>query len=442
MTQDNKSGSGNNWHTETLSVHAGEAPCPVTGASVTPLYQSASYVFSDTGHAANVFALKEKGFIYSRVTNPTVAALEEKLALLEGGVGATCTASGLAASALALYTVMNSGDEFIASQKIYGGTMSQFRDSFKRAFGWACRFVDPLQPDDFKRALSDKTKAIFIESISNPESIIPDMNAIARIAEDAGIPLIVDNTVATPYLFRPFDHGAAISTHSTTKYLSGHGHAMGGAVVDGGTFNWAKYPDKFPALNNSEHGYKDLVFARDFAAAPFAMHNHAVGLRDLGMQQQPMNAWLTLIGMETLPLRMKQHCANAQRIAEFLKSHPQVAWVSYAGLKDSPYNAAARKYMKDGQCSALFTFGLKGGYEAGVRLVENVKIFKHLANIGDTKSLIIHPASTTHAQLSDEQKIKAGVGPDVVRMSVGIEHPDDLIADLEQALKKGAALAA
>ncbi|HTK84815.1 MAG TPA: O-acetylhomoserine aminocarboxypropyltransferase/cysteine synthase family protein [Patescibacteria group bacterium] len=427
---------------ETLAVHAGEGPCDATGASTQPIYQSASYVFDDAKEAANLFSLKEKGFIYSRITNPTVSALEEKLAALEGGTGATCVATGLAASLLALYTVMNSGDDFIASQKIYGGTCSQFRDSFHRAFGWNCKFIDPTNPDNFKKALTPKTKAIFIESVSNPENIVADMEAIARIAESAGIPLIVDNTVPTPYLCRPFEYGASIVTHSTTKYLSGHGHAMGGAVVDAGTFPWMKHKDKFPALTGSEHGYRGVVFARDFAEAPFAMHNHAVGLRDLGLTQQPMNAWLTLVGMETLPLRMEAHSRNAQKVAEYLSNHKQIAWVSYSGLRGSPSHVLAKKYMKGGMCSALFTFGVKGGYEAGVSIVENVKIFSHLANLGDTKSLIIHPASTTHAQLTDEQKILAGAGPDVVRVSIGIENPDDLIADLEQALKKSVKLAA
>ncbi len=427
---------------ETLSVHAGETPCPATGASTVPIYQSASYVFRDAGHAANLFSLKEQGFVYSRLTNPTVAALEEKITALEGGTGATCTSSGLSASLLALYTLMSAGDDFIASQKLYGGTVSQFRDSFSRSFGWNCRFVDPEKPESFKNALTEKTKLIFIESISNPSGVIIDMEAIARIADDAGIPLIVDNTVATPYLCRPFEFGASIVTHSTTKYLSGHGQAIGGAVVDGGRFNWQKHKNKYPALNNENHGYRGVVFARDFAQAPFAMHNHAVGLRDLGLTQQPMNAWLTLVGMETLPLRMEQHSRNALKVAEFLEKHSLVSWVGYAGLKNSPFNKLAAKYMRGGMCSALFSFGVKGGYNAGVSVVENVRIFKHLANLGDTKSLIIHPASTTHAQLSDEQKILAGAGPDVVRLSVGIENPDDLIADLDQALSKSAALAA
>jgi len=421
---------------ETLAVHAGEDPCPVTGASNPAIYQSASFVFEDTTHAADLFNLRKGGFIYSRLTNPTVAALEEKLTALEGGTGTTCTASGLAASTLTLYTLLDSGDDFVASQKLYGGTVSQFRDSFKRAFGWNCKFTDPNDPENFKRAITDKTKLIFIESLSNPENMICDMEAIARIAEAAGIPLIVDNTVATPYLCRPFDYGASIITHSTTKYINGQGNAMGGAVVDGGTFNWMKHADRFPALTGSAHGYRGTIFARDFADAPFAVHNHAVGLRDLGMTQQPMNAYLTMMGLQTLGMRMDKHCDNALKVAQFLESHERINWVSYAGLPSSPSYKLAQKYMKDGKASSLFTFSVKGGYEAGIKLVESVKLHRHLANLGDAKSLIIHPASTTHAQLSDEQKILAGCGPDVLRIAVGLEHPDDLIADLQQALER------
>jgi O-acetylhomoserine (thiol)-lyase len=427
---------------ETMAIHSGPAPDPTSGATSPAIHQSSSYVFRDTEHAASVFALKEKGYIYSRVTNPTVAALEEKLAALEGGTGATCTPSGLGASMLAAYTLMTPGDNFIASQKIYGGTTSQFRDSFKRAFGWTCKFVDPSGLDAFKAAIDEKTKFIFVESLSNPEGVIADMEGLAKIANDAGIPLIVDNTVPSPYLCRPFEWGASIVTHSTTKYLSGQGHAMGGAVVDGGTFDWNKHAAKFPALTGSEHGYRGVVFSRDFKEAPFAMHNHAVGLRDLGMNQQPMNAYLTLLGTETVALRVERHSKNAQKVAEFLKGHDRVGSVSYPGLADHPSHRLAKKYMRDGMCSSLFTFGVKGGYEAGIRLVENVKLFTHLANIGDTRSLIIHPASTTHAQLTDEQKLKAGVGPDVIRVSIGIEDADDLIADLDQALSGKKAMAA
>lgn len=426
----------------TLAVHGGAEPDPTTGATSLPIVQSSSFVFKNASHAANAFALKEVANIYSRLTNPTVSALESKIAALEGGKGATCTASGLAASMLAAYTLMGSGDEFAASQKIYGGTVGQFRDSFKRSFGWNCHWFDPRDPDSAKAVITEKTRFLFVESLSNPECVIADIEKFARIAEDAGIPLIVDNTVASPYLCRPLDFGAHIVTHSTTKYLSGHGNAMGGVVVDGGTFDWMKYGDKFPAMTGSGHGYRGVIFARDFKDAPFAVHNHAIGLRDLGMCQQPMNAYLTMLGTETLPLRVEQHSRNALKVAEFLESHEAVAWVSYPGLSSSSYNALAKKYMRDGMCNSLFSFGVKGGHEAGVSIVENTKLFVHLANIGDTRSLIIHPASTTHAQLTDEQKIAAGAGPDVVRVSIGIEQADDLIADLDQALRGALAKAA
>lgn len=426
---------------ETLAIHAGTPADPTTGARSMPIHQAVSFKFKSAEHAANLFALKEAGYIYSRLTNPTVAALEERLAALEGGVGATCTPTGIAANLLAFYGLMSAGDEFISSCKIYGASTSQFRDTFKRAFNWGCHFVDPLDPDNFKRALTEKTKLIFVESVSNPEGVVADLEAIARVAEDAGIPLIVDNTVPTPYLCRPFEHGAAIITHSTTKYLSGHGQALGGAVVDGGTFDWTKYPDKFPALAGPEPSYHGKIFAEAFDA-PVAMHNHAVGLRDLGLSQQPMNAYLTLLGMETLGLRMQRHCENAQKVAEFLESHPQVAWVNYCGLDSSPYKDLAQKYLRNGWGSSLFTFGVKGGYEAAKHIVENVQIFSHVANIGDTRSLIVHPASTTHSELTEEQKIAAGALPESLRLSIGLEHIDDIIADLDQALKHSQAMAA
>ena len=427
---------------ETLAVHSGTQPDPITGASSPASHQSSSFVFRDTKHAADVFALKEPGFIYSRATNPTVSHLEEKIAALEGGTGATCTASGLATNLLAFSALMDSGDEFVATQKLYGGTAGQFRDTFTRAFGWKCNFTDPDQPDDFKRKITEKTKLIFIESLSNPQGVIPDLEAYGKIASDAGIPLIVDNTVATPYLCKPFDYGANIVVHSTTKYFSGHGQSMGGAVVDGGSFDWMKHAKKYQQLTTEVSGYRGTVFARDFKEAPLAMYNHAVGLRDLGMNQQPMNAYLTMLGMETLHLRMRAHSENALRIAEYLSKHEAVSWVSFAGLPSSPYYKNAQKYMRNGWASSLFTFGLKGGYNAGISLVENTKLFRHLANIGDTHSLIIHPASTTHAQLTDEQKIAAGCGPDVIRISVGIEAAEDLMADLDQALKVAKAKAA
>lgn len=419
---------------ETLAVHGGLKPDPATGASSPAIHQSSSYVFRDTQHAADVFALKEPGFIYSRVTNPTVAMLEDKIAQMEAGTGATCTSSGLSTNLLAFSSLMTSGDEFIATQKLYGGSAGQFRDSFQRSFGWKCQFADPTRPDDFKRKINDRTRLLFIESQSNPEGVIADIETYARIAEDAGIPLIVDNTVPTPYLCRPFEYGADIIVHSTTKYFTGHGNSMGGALVDGGKFDWMKHAAKFPAMTTDCSGYRGIIFGRDFKEAPFAMHTHAVGLRDLGMNQQPMNAYLTLMGMETLPLRMRQHCENAVQVAAFLSKHEAVKSVSFAGLPSSPFHSLAKKYMRNGWASGLFTFDLVGGHAAGVKLVENVKIFYHLANIGDTRSLIIHPASTTHAQMTDEQKTAAGCGPGVIRVSIGIETAEDLIEDLNQAL--------
>ncbi len=419
---------------ETLSIHAGGAPCNDTGARGATIYQSASFAFKNTKHAANLFSLKDSGFIYSRITNPTVAALEEKLARLEKSVGATCTASGLAANLLAFSAVMNTGDHFVSSCKIYGGTTSQFRDTFQRSFGWNLSFADPTDPENFRKALTEKTKLIFAESISNPEGVVLDIEAVAKIAAEAGIPLVIDNTVATPYLCNPIDYGANIVTHSTTKYLSGHGQAMGGAVVDCGTFDWKSHADKFPAIGKEDPSYHDTTFAETFADMPLAMHNHAVGLRDLGMNQQAMNAYLTILGMETLPLRMVRHAENALKVAEHLDSHPHVAWVNYAGLATNPGHRLAQKYLRDGMASSLFTFGLKGGYDAAVKVVEGVRIFSHVANIGDTRSLIIHPASTTHSELHEDQKAKAGALPEALRISVGLEHSDDLIADLEQAL--------
>ncbi len=418
---------------ETISVHAGCHPDPATGARIAPIYQNTSYVFKDSAHAARLFALQETGYIYSRLTNPTVMALEQKLAALEGGVGATCTSSGHAAQMLVFFALLNHGDEFIAARQLYGGSLNQFKNSFSRAFGWKCRFVDASEPENFRTALTPSTRAIFIESLANPGGFVTDIEKIARIAEEAGVPLIVDNTMATPWLCRPFDYGAHIITHSTTKFLSGQGNSVGGAFIDSGKFDWLKYPGKYPALSQPEPGYHGLNFAETFREMALTIHGHAVGLRDLGCCQQPLNAFLTLNGIETLALRMKRHCENAQGVAEFLITHPKVSWVNYAGLSTSPSNSLAQKYTK-GKGGAVFTFGLKNGFEAGVKLVENVKLFSHLANIGDTRSLIIHPASTTHSQLNDSEKTAAGAGPEVIRISVGIETLQDIIADLDQAL--------
>jgi O-acetylhomoserine (thiol)-lyase len=416
---------------DTLAVHAGALPDPATGARSTPIYQTTAYVFDDVDHAASLFNLQTYGYIYSRIGNPTTSVLEERLASLEGGRGAICTATGHAAQMLAFFAFMEPGDHFVASNKLYGGSVTQFGRSFKK-FGWDCTFVDPVDPENFRRALTPRSKAVFVESLANPGGVITDLEAIAAIAHQAGVLFIVDNTLATPYLCRPFEWGADLVIHSTTKFLCGHGNAMGGVVIDSGTFDWAQN-DKFKTLTAPEPAYHGLRFYETFGDLAFTVQGHAVGLRDLGATMAPMNAFLTITGIETLPLRMERHCANALAVARHLERHAAVSWVSYAGLESSPYRALAKKYMPKG-AGSVFTFGLKGGYAAGVKLVEGVALFSHLANIGDTRSLIIHPASTTHRQLTEEQQIAAGAGPDVVRLSIGIESVADIIADLDQGL--------
>ncbi len=416
---------------ETRAVHAGAPPDPTTGARNTPIYHSTAYVFDDVEHAASLFDLSTFGYIYSRLTNPTVAALEERIASIEDGRGATCTASGHAAQLVAFFSLMAPGDEFIASNRLYGGSITQFGRSFPK-FDWTAHFVDADDPDNFRRALTPRCKAIFVESLANPGGVVTDIEAVGQISHEAGIPLVVDNSMASPYLCQPFRWGADIVIHSTTKFLGGHGNSMGGAIVDSGRFDWAQN-DKFPALTRPEPAYHGLTFFETFGDMGFLMHTKAVGLRDLGPTMSPTNAFLTLTGIETLPLRMERHVANARAVAAYLESHAQVAWVSYAGLDSSPYRALAQKYLPKG-AGSVFTFGVKGGYEAGVKLVEACELFSHLANLGDTRSLILHPASTTHRQLSDEQRIAAGAGPDVIRLSIGIETVDDIIADLDQAL--------
>jgi O-acetylhomoserine (thiol)-lyase len=416
---------------DTLAVHAGASPDPATGARQTPIYQTTSFVFDDADHAASLFNLQVPGFIYSRLTNPTVSVLEERVAALEGGRGATATASGHAAQILALFPFMQAGDHIIASNKLYGGSINQMGHSYKK-FGWNTTFVDPDEPKNFERAITPKTKAIFIEILANPGGVIVDVDAVSAIAKKAGIPLLVDNTMATPYLIRPIEHGADIIIHSTTKFLSGNGTSIGGVVVDSGKFDWLK-SDKFPSLTKPAPEYHGLTFAETFGDLAYTIYGHAVGLRDLGACQQPFNAWLTLLGIETLALRMERHCANALKVAQYLEKHPAVTWVSYAGLQSSKYHNLAKKLMPNG-AGSVFTFGVKGGYQAGVKLVESVELLSHLANIGDTRSLIIHPSSTTHRQLTEEQQIAAGAGPDVVRLSIGIESVDDIIADLDKGL--------
>jgi O-acetylhomoserine (thiol)-lyase len=416
---------------DTLAVHAGAQPDPATGARITPIYQTSAYVFEDADQAASLFNLQVFGNIYSRIMNPTVAVMEERIAALEGGTAGLAAASGHAAQLLVFHTIMDQGAEFISARQLYGGSVNQFSQSFKK-YGWHVRWADCTDADSFKRAVTDKTRAIFCESIANPGGVISDLEGIARVAADAGVPLIVDNTLATPYLLRPFEWGAHIVVHSATKFLGGHGNSLAGAIVEAGTFDWAK-SGNYKLLTEENASYHGIRFFETFGDFAFCVAARALSLRDLGPCLAPMNAFLVLTGMETLPLRMRRHCDNALTIAQWLDADPRVEWVNYAGLEKHPLHAAMRKYCPKG-AGSVFTFGLMGGYEAGVKLVNGVRIFSHLANIGDTRSLIIHPASTTHRQLSDEDRVKAGAGPEVVRLSVGIEDPKDLIADLDQAM--------
>ena len=417
---------------ETRTIHAGARPDPITGARNTPIYQTASYVFEDADHAADLFNLQTFGFIYSRLTNPTVAVLEERIANLEDGRAAVCASSGHAAQFLAFFTLLEPGDEFLASRNLYGGSITQFGHSFKR-LGWNSHFVDMTNLDKIKNALTAKTKAIFLEGLANPGGVVIDLEAVANVAKDAGIPLIVDNTLATPYLCQPFKWGADLILHSTTKFLSGHGTSLGGAIIESGKFDWAGNAEKFPTMTEPDPAYHGLTFAETFGEFGFTMKARAVGLRDFGPCMSPANAFYTITGMETLHLRMLRHVENAQIIAGYLDGHDSVEWVSYAGLPDSPYHDLAKKYLPKG-AGSVFTFGLKGGYEAGIKLVENTNLFSHLANVGDTRSLILHPASTTHRQLTDQQRADAGAGSEVIRLSIGLETSDDLIYDLDQAM--------
>jgi O-acetylhomoserine (thiol)-lyase len=415
----------------TQAIHAGARPDPATGARVTPIYQTASFVFDDVDHAAALFGLQAFGNIYSRITNPTNAVLEERIAALEGGTAALAVASGHAAQLLVFHTLLEPGDEILASTKLYGGSINQLNHSFKK-FGWGVAWANPDDPAGFASAITPKTKAIFIESIANPGGVIVDIAAIAEIAHRAHIPLVVDNTLATPYLIRPIEHGADIVVHSATKFLGGHGNSLAGLVIDGGSFDWLA-DDRYPSLSQPRPEYGGMVIGQVFGNFAFAIACRVLGLRDLGPALSPFNAFLVLNGIETLPLRMQRHCDNALAVAEHLSQHAAVAWVSYAGLPGDAYYKLAQRYSPLG-AGGVFTFGLKGGYDAGIALVKKLKLFSHLANVGDTRSLVIHPASTTHRQLADEQKIKAGAGPDVVRLSIGLEDKRDIIADLDQAL--------
>ncbi len=416
----------------TLAVHAGAAPDPVTGARATPIYQTTSYVFNDVDHAASLFGLEAFGNIYTRITNPTQAVLESRLAALEGGTAALAVASGHAAQFLVFHTLLEPGDEFIAGRQLYGGSINQFNHSFKK-FDWHVKWADSTDPASIAAAVTPKTRAIFVESVANPGGIVIDLPAISKIAKEAGVPLIVDNTMATPYLCQPKEHGADIIVHSLTKFLGGHGNSLGGALIDCGTFDWLGSKHQYKTLVEPNPSYNGMKIAETFGNFAFAIAARVMGLRDIGPAIAPINAFMLLTGIETLPLRMQRHCENALAVAQWLSKHPGVDWVNYAGLPDNPNHATAQRICPNG-AGAVFTFGLKGGYDAGVNLVSNVKMFSHLANIGDTRSLIIHPASTTHRQLTDEQRVAAGAGPDVVRVSVGIEDVDDIIADLEQAM--------
>ena len=425
-----------NHHFDTLQIHAGAHPDPATGARQTPIYQTTAYVFRDADHAAALFNLQEVGYIYSRLTNPTVAVLQERIATLEGGVGAVCCSSGHAAQIMALFPLMGPGKNIVASTRLYGGTVTQFSHTIKR-FGWSCKFVDFDDPQAVADAIDDDTRAIFGEAIANPGGYIMDVRAIADVADAAGIPLIIDNTSATPYLCRPIELGATLVVHSTTKYLTGNGTVMGGCVVDSGKFDWSAN-DKFPSFSRPEEAYHGMKFHETFGAMAFTFHGIAIGLRDLGMTMNPQAAHYTLMGIETLSLRMDRHVQNAVKVAEWLEQDDRVDYVTYAGLKSSPYHKRMQKVCPKG-AGGLFTFAVKGGYDACVKLVNSLEIFSHVANLGDTRSLIIHSASTTHRQLTEEQQEAAGAGPGVVRISIGTENADDLIADLDQALAKATA---
>ncbi|MBV9905840.1 MAG: O-acetylhomoserine aminocarboxypropyltransferase [Alphaproteobacteria bacterium] len=414
----------------TLAVHAGAQPDPATGARATPIYQTTAFVFEDADHAAALFNLQVFGNIYSRIMNPTNAVLEERVAALEGGRAALAVGSGHAAQLIALHTLMSPGDNIVAARQLYGGSINQFSQGFAK-FNWGVKWADTRDPASFKAQIDDRTRAVFIESIANPGGIISDIEAIAGIAHAAGVPLIVDNTLASPYLIRPIEWGADIVLHSATKFLGGHGNSMAGIIVDSGKFNYGT--GKFPTLSEPCPSYHGMKLWETFGDMAYAIACRVLGLRDLGPALSPMNAFLVLTGIETLPLRVQKHCDNALAVAQWLKRHPKVSWVNYAGLEGDASYGLHRTYCPKG-AGSVFTFGLKGGYEAGVKVVNGVKLISHLANVGDTRSLIIHPASTTHRQLNDDERAKAGAGNEVMRLSIGIESHEDIIADLDQAM--------
>jgi O-acetylhomoserine (thiol)-lyase len=417
---------------ETLAVHAGYSPDPTTKAVAVPIYQTTSYAFDDTQHAADLFDLKVEGNIYTRIMNPTNAVLEARVAALEGGIGGLALASGQAAITYSLLTIMESGQNLVSSATLYGGTYNLFAHTLPQ-YGISTRFADHRDPASFEKLIDANTRAIYCESVGNPLGNITDIAALADIAHRHGIPLIVDNTVSTPYLCRPFDHGADIVVHSLTKYLGGHGNSIGGLLVDSGNFPWARHADKFPRLNTPDVSYHGVVFTEALGAAAYIGRARVVPLRNMGAALSPFNAFLILQGIETLAVRMDRICTNALKVAGYLRSHPKVRWVNYAGLPDSPSKPLVDRYM-GGRASGILTFGVDGGRDAGARVQDAFKLFTRLVNIGDAKSLACHPASTTHRQLSPEELGKAGVTEDMVRLSIGIEHIADLIEDLDQAL--------
>jgi O-acetylhomoserine (thiol)-lyase len=414
----------------TRSLHAGYTPDPTTGARAVPIYQSTSFVFKDSAHAAALFALQQFGNIYTRIMNPTTDVLEQRVASLENGAAALATASGQAAQFLTINSLMESGDEMVAASTLYGGTYTQFEVSFRK-MGYNVKFVDPDDPENFRKAITPKTKCLYAETISNPRGNILDIEAVAKIAHEYHLPLVIDNTFATPYLCRPIDFGADIVVHSLTKFMGGHGNSIGGAIVDSGKFDWAK--GAFPQINQPSRAYHGMNFSEVFGPIAFIIRARVEGLRDMGPCMSPFNSFLFLQGIETLGMRMERHVANALAVAKFLDDHKDVTWIKYPGLASNPYHKLAQKYMPKG-AGAVFSFGVKGGYDAGRKCIDNVKLFSHLANVGDARSLIIHPASTTHQQLSATEQKAAGVEPDMVRVSVGLEDIDDILWDLDQAL--------
>ena len=420
-----------NWHFDTLALHGGQEPDPTTGSRAVPIYQTTSYVFRDADHAASLFALQESGNIYTRIMNPTTDVFEKRVALLEGGVGALAVASGQAAETLAILNILRAGDELVSATSLYGGTHNLFAVTLPK-MGINVRFVDPSNPESFRKAVTERTRAFYGETIGNPKMDVLDIEPVARIAHDVGVPLIVDNTFASPYLCRPFDFGADIVVHSATKYIGGHGTSIGGIIVDSGHFDWTN--GKFPELVDPDPSYHGVSYTQALGPAAYIVKARVQLLRDLGPALSPFNSFLFLQGLETLSLRMDRHCSNALTVARFLSEHPKVAWVTYPGLPSHPSHALAQKYFRNGMAGGIMGFGIKGGREAGRHFINNVKLLSLLANVGDAKSLVIHPASTTHQQLTAEQQVEAGVTEDFVRLSVGIEDIQDIIADIDQAL--------